>query len=155
MVRALFQTEKDVARHASLMQAPTSLRVRVSDSAADLIDTVAKHEAKLKSNTKMKNRRQQNSKPRNSYWCKSKTLEMACETLGAEDFSRAETFSFNWAMKRFSMASRLFSMALKAEPANDTSMTGKSAATPLAATAERMNLNMVVARKVFYQQTNA
>ena len=49
-VRALFQTEKDhAARHASLMQAPTSLRVRVSDhaDAAALVDLVAKHEAKL------------------------------------------------------------------------------------------------------------
>ena len=47
---ALFQTEKDhAARHASLMQAPTSLRVRVSDHAAEaeLVDAVAKHEAKL------------------------------------------------------------------------------------------------------------
>ena len=47
---ALFQTEKDQAsRHASLMQAPTSLRVRVSDSetSAALVDLVAKHEAKL------------------------------------------------------------------------------------------------------------
>merc|ERR1712167_385593 len=50
MHTALFQTEKDhAAGHASLMQAPTSLRVRVSDSAnaAALVDLVAKHEAKL------------------------------------------------------------------------------------------------------------
>merc|ERR1712086_163589 len=46
--QALFETEKaNAARHASLMQAPTSLRVRVSDSAANFIDTVARHEAKL------------------------------------------------------------------------------------------------------------
>lgn len=47
---ALFQTQKDhAAAHASLMQAPTSLRVRVSDhaDAAEMIDLVAKHEAKL------------------------------------------------------------------------------------------------------------
>jgi len=46
---ALFQTQKDHAvAHAALMQAPTSLRVRVSDSAnAALINLVAKHEAAL------------------------------------------------------------------------------------------------------------
>ena len=48
MYSALFQTEKDhAAGHAALMQAPTSLRVRVSDSENSLLDTVAKHEAKL------------------------------------------------------------------------------------------------------------
>merc|ERR1719149_95375 len=45
---ALFQTEKDHAvAHAALMQAPTALRVRVSDSEAALVDMVAKREAKL------------------------------------------------------------------------------------------------------------
>lgn len=43
----LFQTEKDhAATHAALMQAPTSLRVRVSGEAA-LVEEVARHEAKL------------------------------------------------------------------------------------------------------------
>lgn len=47
---ALFATEKDTtAVHAALVEAPTSLRVRVSDSAAaaELVDMVAKNEAKL------------------------------------------------------------------------------------------------------------
>lgn len=45
---ALFQTEKDQAvTHAALMQAPTSLRVRVSGGEAALVEEVAKHEAKL------------------------------------------------------------------------------------------------------------
>ena len=45
---ALFQTEKDNAvTHAALMQAPTSLRVRVSGGEAALVEEVAKHEAKL------------------------------------------------------------------------------------------------------------
>jgi len=44
----LFQTEKDhAATHASLMEAPTSLRVRVSGGEAALVDEVAKHETKL------------------------------------------------------------------------------------------------------------
>ena len=46
---ALFQAEKDnAATHASLMQAPTSLRVRVSEP-TDLLALVEKHEAKLNS----------------------------------------------------------------------------------------------------------
>lgn len=44
---ALFQTEKDhAATHAALMQAPTALRIRVSDGAS-LIKAVVEHEAKL------------------------------------------------------------------------------------------------------------